>query len=227
MSTSGKPNKYQFGLDIMRGDIVDHPSLIIDTYNNPKLVKGKIGKAIKVNGQSQVVDLGEHSADCLGNLDLCHHGALLGLWFKVTNLRNDMHFLSNGHNGISITNQGREFIITAATSTRKWQVSTEKLETHKWYFLEISWDPETGLELYIDKKLQASDYKPDKRNEPVPTDILGRSIANKFYLGRGNVDMERGTYGKGVFDELEYWYGPRDYLEAFGYLNRGKIRRQD
>ncbi|XP_052079469.1 uncharacterized protein LOC127717737 isoform X2 [Mytilus californianus] len=218
----GKPNKYQFGLDNMRGDIIDHPSLLIDTYNKPKIVRGKIGKALKLNGQSQVVDIGEQSDSCLGNLDLCHHGALMALWFKPTNLGNDMHFLSNGHNGISVSNQGNEFIITAATSTRKWQVTTDKLHVHHWNFVEIDWDPEIGLKLYINNKLVADDYKSDRRNDQIPSDLVGRSVADKFYLGRGNVNMERGTYAKGVFDELEYWYGPRGYLEAFGYLNRDK-----
>lgn len=206
----------------MRGDIIDHPSLLIDTYNKPKIVRGKIGKALKLNGQSQVVDIGEQSDSCLGNLDLCHHGALMALWLKPTNLGNDMHFLSNGHNGISISNQGNEFIITAATSTQKWQVTTDKLRVHKWRFVEIDWDPEIGLKLYIDNKLIGDDLKSDKRNDQIPSDLVGRSVADKFYLGRGNVNMERGTYAKGVFDELEYWYGPRDYLEAFGYLSRGK-----
>ncbi|XP_021368526.1 uncharacterized protein LOC110460117 isoform X2 [Mizuhopecten yessoensis] len=218
----GKPDNYQFSMDSMLGDRLIHPTLLVETFNRPKLVSGKIGKAIKLNGEQQVVDFGEKSFECFGNLDFCHHGIYTSLWFRPTTFRNNMYFFTSGHNGLTLSNTRRNLKVTAGTSTRMWEASTDVLVPGTWYFLEISWDPETGLEVFVDEVPVAKDKDPSKRTDPLPESLIESALQNKIYLGRGNVYMEDGQYGKGTFDELAYWYGPRDYLTAFGYLQKGK-----
>ncbi|XP_060080041.1 uncharacterized protein LOC132559439 isoform X2 [Ylistrum balloti] len=218
----GKPDNYQFSMDSMLGDRLMHPTLFVDTLNRPKLVTGKIGKAIKLNGEQQVVDFGEKKSQCFGNLDFCHHGIYTSLWFRPTTFRNNMYFFTSGHNGITLSNRRENLKVTAGTSTRLWETSTDVLIPGNWYFLEISWDPETGLEVFVDEVPVAKDRDPSRRTDPLPDSLIESTLQNKIYLGRGNVYMEDGQYGKGTFDELAYWYGPRDYLTAFGYLQRGK-----
>ena len=46
-------------------------------------------------------------------------------------------------------------------------------------------------------------------------------MTNRFILGNLNDDKSGSLYGAATYDEMEYWYGPRDYLLAFGYIQRG------
>ena len=206
----------------MLGDRLLHPDLVIDTAYGPKIVKGKINNAVKLNGEKQVVDFQEHSRSCFGNLDLCHHGVLVAMWFKPENFKNNMYFFSSGRNGITIQNLGNYMKVSAATTTRLWTNGTDVMLPDRWYFLEVSWDPEKGLKIFVNNNLISSDKIPEPRNLTIPYGFLRRSTENKFYLGRGNVYMEDGTFGEATYDELEYWYGPRDYLVAFDYIQRGK-----
>lgn len=205
----------------MLGDRLMHPALLIETFNRPRLVNGKIGKGIKLNGEQQVVDFGEKSTECFGNLDFCHHGIYTSMWFKPTTFRNNMYFFTSGHNGITVSNKRRNVKVTAATTTRVWETSMDVLTPGNWYFLEISWHPDMGLQVFVDEVPVAKDRDPSKRTDPLPESLIESALQNKIYLGRGNVYMEDSEYGKGTFDELEYWYGSRDYLTAFGYLQRG------
>lgn len=45
---------------------------------------------------------------------------------------------------------------------------------------------------------------------------------DKFLLGKDNRGRIGGVYGAAVYDEMEFWEGPRDYLIAFGYIQRGR-----
>lgn len=46
---------------------------------------------------------------------------------------------------------------------------------------------------------------------------------DRFLLGKDNAGKSGSTYGAAVYDELEFWEGPRDYLLAFGYIQRGSL----
>lgn len=215
---SGKPNRFHFGLDRMVGDRIVDPAILIEAYRNPRLVSGKIGNALKLNGEQQYVDFGEQSSACLGNLDKCPHGVTLSMWMKPADFRNNRYFFSNGHNGITIQNRGNLLKITAQTNTEEWETNTDKILPDQWHFLEVSWTRDEGLELYVDNQLTYRDTSPRSRKTKFPV----RADEDKFYLGRSNDAMETGTYAKGTFDEIDYWYAPRSYLTSNGYLQRGK-----
>ena len=46
--------------------------------------------------------------------------------------------------------------------------------------------------------------------------------SRSFYLGRGNGLSSRSRNANMTIDEMEYWFGNRDYLLAFDYIQRGK-----
>ena len=137
----------------MVGDTIQHPTTLIRTYGSPKLVPGKIHKALQLTGRLQKAEF-EHMDDtCLGDLDNCHHGVLLALWLRLDKMEEGMYYLSSGINGITISYVDRKLRIKAATSTREWTLTSPEVDSNKWHYTEISWDPEIGLRLYMDNYL--------------------------------------------------------------------------
>ena len=152
-SFSGKPKKSYFGFDKMVGDTVQHPTTLIRTYGSPKLVPGKINKALQLTGRLQKAEFEHMDGTCLGDLDNCHHGVLLALWLRLDKMEEGMYYLSSGINGITISYVDRKLRIKAATSTREWTLTSPEVDSNKWHYTEISWDPEIGLRLYMDNDL--------------------------------------------------------------------------
>jgi len=74
--------------------------------------------------------------------------------------------------------------------------------------LEVSWDEQKGLQLYVNKELVASTA--DYAVHPQPTRIDDYTI----YLGRPNDDRTDGSYADAKIDELEFWYANRDLLQS-------------
>lgn len=91
-----------------------------------------------------------------------------------------------------------------------------RFDTERWYFVEITWHPKTGLKVYVDNQLRD---KSDKTFTP------RSSARGNFYIGYPNSgDIYTSRYANGILDidELEIWYSGREDLLAFGYINRGK-----
>ena len=78
-----------------------HPSLRLDLTGQPRLVDGKLGKALALDGNAQFLSVDRQGDACLGNLDLCRHGVLVSAWLRPGQLREGMDFLSTGANGIT------------------------------------------------------------------------------------------------------------------------------
>lgn len=205
-------------MDDLDGSRIPHPSIMIETGGNPQLVKGKIGAALRLNGNSQWADLGEHQETCLGNLDNCHHGITMAMWFYAQKLKSNTYFLSTGKNGITLFYHRGQLKVQAKTSSRTWETGTDEIERQEWYFLEISWDPEYGLKLYLNDGLMGASSEYSDNSLSIVDDL----VLDRFYVGRGNIDMAGALYGDAIYDELEYWYGPRHYLIAHGYIQRGE-----
>ena len=67
-------------------------------YGGVTLLPGLSGNALYVNGYSQWVNFGDHSASCVGNPDYCSAGFTYLLWFKLgsNKRKKDMFIFSNG-----------------------------------------------------------------------------------------------------------------------------------
>ncbi|KAL3854429.1 hypothetical protein ACJMK2_013699, partial [Sinanodonta woodiana] len=216
----GRPRRNYFELEQMSGTRIIHPSMVIETFGNPSLVSGKIGKSLFLDGRNQYADFGEHAHNCFGNIDNCPHGMMTALWFNPKSPEDGMQYLSSGHNGLNVIYRNGKFKVTAETSTRKWIVETTNIKQNKWNYLEISLDPGKGLRVYSDNQLIAENNKSEGKQAVVSDS----TISDRFFLGRGNgvVDGNVSKSGAAIYDEMEYWYGTRDFLLAFGYIERGR-----
>lgn len=88
-----------------------------------------------------------------------------------------------------------------------WEVETNRIRLNDWQKVEVSWDEQKGLQLYVNKEKVASTTEYTVlRHTPDVTD-------HNVYLGRPNEDIRDGTYANVQIDELEYWFGNRDLIE--------------
>lgn len=84
--------------------------------------------------------------------------------------------------------------------------------------MELSWDEEKGLEMYVNKEKVASTK--DYRTHP-PLRITDHTV----YLGRPNEDVSDGRYADAIVDELEYWFANRDILKTLNLIGDGRHER--
>ena len=205
---------YMFDMDNKEGNRLLHGSVFVTLHGKPRLVRGKLGRALMLNGRNQYVDFGDHHGDCFGNLDNCKHGATVAFWLRPDHLARDAYFLWTGNNGLAMWYRGKRVHVSAKTSTKEWQLSTDKLRPDQWHLAEVTWSEDKGLRLVVGNEVVAEDRDPRQRT-------VGRQDEDgRVYLGRGNA--ANGKYGAATFDEMEYWFSDRDYLNAQGYIQRGE-----
>ena len=196
-------------------NIVIHPDYTIHLTGNPQLVQGKIGKALQFSQQGQYASLGEHREDCLGNLDYCHHGVLLSSWVKFGDMVEDMQYMSTGQNGIKMWYEDGKVVCSFGTSTKQWTLPYDGFYPDQWFFIEYSWHAKKGLHLYVNNRLVAEATNTSDKDGQYNKKLNG------VYFAHGEVPDD-GLTGNITFDEIEYTYADRDYLTAFGYIDRGK-----
>ena len=184
---------------------------------NPSLVTGKIGNAVRFGGNGQYATLGEHRESCLGNLDYCQHGLLLAFWLRPGFLKEDMQYMSTGQNGVKMWYSNNQMHCSLETTARRVELSFDDLHKNQWSFLEFSWHPEKGLDLYIDNEFINSTQEVSAKSQ---RERRHNESRDRIYLGRGERE-DIGVSGNVTVDELEYWYADRDYLLAFDYIDRG------
>jgi len=220
---TGRPTRYYLKLDSIVGDRVVQPDLDIRSFGHPNIDdRGKIGGALRLDGTGQYVSLGRQHDACLGNLDLCRHGLLFSGWLRPGSLRDGMDLVSTGANGIRLRYVGGRTRVTARTSAHIWTARTDVIRPDRWHFVEVEWSDEAGLSVYVDNRLVAWASRAIVR----PTDGAVRPSPDQeqFYLGRGDGTLSNSRYGNMTVDEVEYWYGNREYLLAFDYIQRGLAR---
>lgn len=176
-----------------------------------------------MNGRNQYASFGDQRRTCLGDLDRCRHGLLLATWLRPGQLKNGMQLMSTGANGIRAHYSGGRLRVTARTATKEWSASTTQFRPNQWQFLEFSWSKTKGLSIYINNQFVASSGSPTTRTR-ASSALEARQAA--FYLGRGDGTEGRVSYSAMSLDDMEYWYGPRDWLLAFDYIQRGNSSHQ-
>jgi len=69
----------------------------------PSIVPGKMGASLQLNARRRdFVDLGSFGHSCLGNLSVCLDGLTAAMWLRFDALRDDMHYLSTGVEGLHL-----------------------------------------------------------------------------------------------------------------------------
>ena len=208
-------------MDTIDGSSLTHKDLDISLFGHPKIVPGKVEGGLHFDGSRQYASLGSHDDSCLGNLDLCNNGLLMAAWINPGKFRNGAVYLDTGKNGLSAWYENGKFKVKAETSTKTWEVETDALVRDAWQFVEFSWNAETGLTLYINNNRVAHTSLSKVRTD------LGELGGGQFYLGRQAGSMTGKRYPNVTIDDLQYWFGDRNYLNAHGYIQRGKTVRKN
>lgn len=98
---------------------------------------------------------------------------------------------------------------------KAWAAESGRLETGKWYRVDISWDEDKGLQLYLDKFREALVTEPQMRSRNMSDHVV--------YIGRSGDKTAMRNYvaPDALIDQIEFWYANRDHVRAFGFLEDG------
>ncbi|BFZ21895.1 hypothetical protein BsWGS_24934 [Bradybaena similaris] len=210
----GRPQHFLIDFEeLIDAERLMHPVLSIRLVGGPMLVPGKVNNALALQGRGQYADLGRRGVECFSNLAECSHGITIAAWMRFHRFENNMVFLSTGDNGILMMYKDGYIHVSAGGRS---VITTSRFESGRWYFVEVTWHPETGLKLFIDNELRSESGK----------DAVTSRGQGSFYIGRPNQgDVPSSRYSTGFFDvdEMEIWYGEREHLLAFGYINRDNL----
>lgn len=217
-SLSGIPDHFLIEMDqfVDNGRRIAHASLNVSVYNNPALVPGVRHNALLLDRSQQYVDIGKHGDKCLGNLDLCPFGISIFFWIKIEEYADRMYIMSTGSDEIQIYCYQGNIYVNVNNKQTSWSVGLRQVTLEEWHFVELTWHPKHGMELFVDGEVHKS------RSRHVRE--VSFTSPNHFYIGRPNpYDVAGGNFNYGAFavDELEIWYDWRPNLIAWGRILRG------
>lgn len=209
---------YLFNMDgISNNNKLINTDMDVPVHGNPRVVQGRLHQGIKLDGNSQYIDIGRHSDSCLGNPQYCRHGSTSSMWVNFQRFEDDMYYYSSG-DGVTMYFKNGKLYIALETADKRWEMQIPELKTNRWYFVEYTWHPEKGLRVYLNNNLVGEAKQPQTIARRPSTGV------NHVYVGRANPgDTASGYYrfANMIVDNTESWYGHRDYLTAWGYLLRG------
>lgn len=209
---------YLIDMDQISGNIIPNPDLTVRTHGHPVLVPGKLRSAIRLDGHEQYVDAGDHSKACLGNVELCRHGLTQSMWIQFREFRNNMYYLSNGR-GVRVFHKDGNLYVVITVAGKQWEAAIPDLQTDTWYFLEYTWHPEKGLQVFINNRLVASKEVPVTVQQRQPSETGSLVLIGN--ANRRDSDFGQTFTANGVIDEVETWYRDRANLIAFDHILRG------
>ena len=120
-----------------------------------KLVPGKRGHALYVNGIDQWVNLGNQRHNCMGDLIQCNNGFVVAMWIQMHSNDGDKYYITNGGQtarsmGVGLMMQDKKIVVKFRTATRKWIIVCDRaVYLHTWYHVVLTWDIVSGGKVYI------------------------------------------------------------------------------
>lgn len=203
-----------FSMESQSYGIVLHPRYTVTLAKGAKIVPGKIGNAVSLDGTGQYVDLGVPNDKCLVNIDQCKNGLTMSMWIKARELVDGSYFLSAP--SYSLFYRDDKLVSRFHSDGKTWEVSSPNFKADRWHNVEVSWTPEKGLGLFLDGSKEAF------------TDIWTRTQSDAprrgaVYVGREQHDESALT--KGLVDEIQYWYGPREQVMSAGQIRGRMVNR--
>ena len=193
-------------------------NLNVRMRGNPTLEGGKIGNAINLDGRRDYLDAGDQSDTCLGDVSLCVYGLTVSSWIKFNQLSDNMYFFSSGNKGFNLYYDDGRLIGEVQRGNDKWKTEWAGAQLGRWYFVELTWDPDSGIRLFVDQQEVA------RSSEKTASEA--REGSSQLYIGRANTEMARERYANAVFDEVQFSYGDRERLEKFGFIARGECSEE-
>jgi len=211
---------YLLDMDSMSGTRVENADLTAETHGGAAVAPGKVAGAIRLDGSGQYIDLGTYPKTCFGRLERCRHGVTGSMWLNFRDFADNMYYLTSG-GGLRMYYDNGRLVVSADLPGQRWEVSVPDLRRDQWYFVEYTWHPEKGLELYVDNRLVSTRKLPT--SGPTRAEDFD---GNRVLIGAANpTETERFSYANGLVDEYETWFRDRDNLIAFEYIMRGTFRR--
>ena len=109
---------------------------------------------------------------------------------------------------------------TFSKPSETWRVVTERrsIVSDTWQYIEVSWHPEKGVYVHIDKQWRASDQSYTNVSE---SDVRIQNQTSTVYLGSSD-SATPPQYFHVLVDELGIWFADRDHVKAFGFLEDGE-----
>lgn len=150
-------------------------------FGTPSFVSGPTGaKALLLNGNDQFVDMGDQTAQCIGNLDNCKLGLTVKFNLKVIKFSKKMYIFSNGGDdrdsyGMAMWYERKRLFLSISTSSQIWTVKTKFTRLNQFTSIRFSWSVQLGIRLYFDGVQVAKREKYYKRKV--------KNLFKKFYLG--------------------------------------------
>jgi len=189
--------------------IVRHPRFTVTLANGARLVPGKIGNAVSLDGGREFVDLGIPNDKCLANINRCKQGITISLWVKARKLENGVYILSSP--SYSLYYRDGRLFAKLNSNGKSWEVSTPKFLADRWHNVDMTWTPEKGLALYLDGTIAdaTSQWTTMQSDRPIPDGVfVGKT--NDRLADQANPDI--------LVDEVQYWLGPRNQVLSAGQI---------
>ena len=180
-----------------------------------KLVPGKRGRALYVNGVNQRVNLGNQRHNCMGDLEKCNNGFIMAMWIQMHKHDDTEYYISNGGQthqsiGVAMTLRKRKIKAAFGTATRTWDsIYDADVDMQTWYHVVLAWDIATGGKLYINGLLVSHD-----QNGSTLTSNKQPKAYVDFILGASNRDYK--NPGEMTLDELRIWDAVMDDQDVLG-----------
>lgn len=205
-------------MDEIKGDKVVAENTEAKIVGHARIVGGKIDNAVRLSGNKDYIDLGNYEDSCLGDISRCIYGFYISMWVSFSRLDDDTYFLATGPKGIKIYYKSQRLYGEAVSGNKHWEVyiyGLRGLDTRVWHFLEVSWNEDVGLVMYLNMKSVAF------RNENAFANVTDTVFRN-WYIGRANSGMSSEKYAAATFDDIQVFYADRITLLRLGFIQRGK-----
>ena len=213
LSVTGPFYCYELSMDDIQGREVLGSVLKTTVRGSSSVVEGKMGDALSFDGRRTYVEGGDQSDTCLGDLEICQYGITVAMWIKFDNLEDATQVISSGNKGFRIYYRNGQLYGEVKQGDKSWKVGYGGLETATWYYLEITWEPSTGLKMFIDMKEVAGEAR-------FTTEAVQEGTS-ELYIGRDNTEMRSERYLAAAVDEVQMCYGDRKKLIDTGFIIRG------
>lgn len=200
-------------MDVIKGDILVHPRRVVYVQGRPTTVDGTVDQAVYFNGVRQYVDAGQN-VTCHGNLENCPNGFTLRFRINPLQLRDNTYFLSSAP--FDVYYKDNMLQTEFRTPKKKWKLTAPGLDRNAWHLVEVSWDPQNGMSLYVDSKKVGQELQGEKNYDVYDYD-------KHLYFGRANTDMKKEKYTQGTIDDIQLWEAKREYLISIGVIPPGQF----